>query len=330
MKFKNLILIILFIFVLCQGIEFPQDKKAEKIIKNQYGFDSLFIFGSVPNSIAVVGDLQRTSILGRLLGNEQNDYERHKIINSIDSLHPGLLVILGDIVFQGSDSDMWKDFDSLIFPINRDSIHTSAVIGNHDYYFNSRKGLKNFSERFPRFKYAHWYTQIYDSLALIFLDSNLEYYSAEEKQNQINWYSNLINDYDSTSSIKGIFVFMHHPPYSNKIITGDNPVVEKAFVPQFINTKKTLALITGHAHTYERFKINKKMFIISGGGGGPRVEVNQGEGTHKDLYDGDKVRPFNYLILQIKNSGVSISVIGLDKDSSDFFTMEKFLLPYSK
>ncbi len=299
------------------------------VLKNLNGIDSVFIFKTEPKPVAIVGDLQRTSIFGRILSKEQNDSEREKIIQSIDSLHPGLLIILGDMVFQGSDTNMWLNFDSLIYPIKHDSISTSVILGNHDYYFNAEKGLKNFSERFPRFRTSHWYTQIYDSLALIYLDSNLDYYTQKERQTQIDWYAQLLNGYDSSSAIKGILIFLHHPPYSNKIITADNPEIEKAFVPEFINSKKTLAMISGHVHTYERFKIGGKIFIVSGGGGGPRVEVTKGKGTHKDLYDGGKMRPFNYLIFQITKGGINVKVIGLDKDSSAFFTMEKFFLPYS-
>lgn len=329
MKFQSIIFILLILLVFQNETSLAQTNRRNTILRNEYGFDSVFIFNSVSKSITVVGDLQRTSVFGRAIGREQNDEEKEKIIHSIDSLHPGLLIILGDMVFQGSDNEMWKDFDSLIYPIKRDSIHTSVILGNHDYYFNTEKGLKNFSKKFPRFKYSHWYTQIYDSLALIYLDSNLEYYSSQKRKMQISWYSKLLVKYDSSSSIKGIIVFLHHPPYSNKIITGDNHEVERAFVPQFINSKKTLAMIAGHAHTYERFKIKGKIFIISGGGGGPRIEVSEGSGAHKDLYDGGKVRPFNYLILQISKDGVNFKVIGFDKGSSSFFTMEKFIIPYN-
>jgi hypothetical protein len=89
-----------------------------------------------------------------------------------------------------------------------------------------------------------------------------------------------------------------------------------------------LAFISGHAHTYERFLKNEKMFIISGGGGGPRVTLNTGLECHTDLYKGKSPRPFNYLLLTETNDGVNFTVKGLNKNGKDFFILEEFNLSY--
>ncbi len=280
--------------------------------------------------LAAVGDLQRTSVWEYMAGRESNDVERKEIIGNIVEHNPGSVVLLGDMVFEGDNIDHWKYFDSLMIPVIKRNIPIFPVIGNHEYWGKNRIALQYLTKRFSILKGSHWYTEICDSVALIFLDSNDLEYSSEEWQSQIEWFRNKLLLYDNDSSIKGILVFAHHPPYTNSLITGDEMQVQLGFVPAFDKSKKTLALITGHAHTYERFIEKGKTFIVSGGGGGPRVLLRTGDSTHHDYYKGPSPRPFNYLLINREEGGLSIVVKGVRKGSTDFFTLEHFTLPFSK
>ena len=51
---------------------------------------------------------------------------------------------------------------------------------------------------------------------------------------------------------------MHHAPFTNSSLVGDNDYAQKNFVPPFMAASKTLAVITGHAHGYERFEQDPK------------------------------------------------------------------------
>jgi Icc-related predicted phosphoesterase len=280
--------------------------------------------------IAAVGDLQRTSLWEYMIGRESNDVERKEIIGSISGQNPGSVILLGDMVFEGDNIDHWKYFDTLMIPLEEKNIAIFPVIGNHEYYGKNRIALKYLTNRFPVLKRKHWYTEICDSIALIFLDSNESEYSDKEWNGQIEWFKNKLSDFDNKSSIKGILVFEHHPPYTNSLITGDEMTVQRAFVPAFDKSRKTLAFISGHAHTYERFIENGKTFIISGGGGGPRVLLKTGPDKHYDYYNGPSPRPFNYLLINKKDNGISFTVKGVNKGSSRFFTLEKFTIPFNK
>jgi hypothetical protein len=279
--------------------------------------------------IAVVGDLQRTSLWEYMAGRESNDNERAEIINNINEHNPGAVIVLGDMVFEGDNIDHWKYFDSLITPLKLKDIPMFPVIGNHEYLGNNRIAMHYLTNRFPVLSEGHWYTEICDSIALIFLDSNEPQYWAEQWDEQINWFKNKLRVFDNDPSIKGILVFEHHPPYTNSTVTGDEMLIQKGFVTVFDKSKKTLAFISGHAHTYERFIINSKTFIVSGGGGGPRVELRNGPGIHHDYYSGSSPRPFNYLLINKVNSGLCFDVIGVNKGSNIFFTLEKFTLPFN-
>jgi hypothetical protein len=112
------------------------------------------------------------------------------------------------------------------------------------------------------------------------------------------------------------------------VVTGDEPDVQLAFVPAYFRSNKCLAMISGHAHTYERFRKYGKTFIVSGGGGGPRVGLHDGIDFHKDLYTGSSPRPFHFLMLSRTPFGLTITVRGLKKGEKKFFTMEEINLPY--
>lgn len=279
--------------------------------------------------IAAVGDLQRTSIWEYMIGRESNDVERKEILSSISRQNLGGVILLGDMVFEGDNIDHWKYFDTLMIPLEDKNIAIFPVIGNHEYWGKNRIALQYLTDRFPVLKRKHWYTEICDSIALIFLDSNEPEYSGEEWNKQIKWFKNKLSDFDNDSSIKGILVFEHHPPYTNSLITGDEMNVQQAFVPAFDKSRKTLAFISGHAHTYERFIENGKTFIISGGGGGPRVLLKTGPDKHHDYYNGPSPRPFNYLLIDKKDNGIIFTVKGVDKGNSRFFTLEKFTIPFN-
>ncbi len=278
--------------------------------------------------LIAVGDLQRTSVWESMIGRESNDIERKEIIENISEQNPGSVILLGDMVFEGDNADHWKYFDSLVAPLKRKNIPMFPVIGNHEYFGLNSVALRYLTKRFPMLAGSHWYSETCDSIALIFLDSNDGEYSAKQWQEQIDWFKNKLELFDNDPSVKGILVFAHHPPYSNSEVTGDAAQVQLGFVPAFDNSKKTLAFITGHAHTYERFVENNKTFIVSGGGGGPRVKLKTGPDAHHDYYKGPSPRPFNYLLINKLTDGVGITVRGVNKGSSKFFTLEQFKLPF--
>jgi len=279
-------------------------------------------FDSKPGTIAILGDLQRTSIWETLLGREQNDEERELILKSINLDSPSALVLLGDMVYEASNINQWKYFDRLLYPINKVNIPILPVLGNHEYYGESRIVAEEINKRFPQFTRSSWYSRTYGSTALIFLDSNVDELDNIEWQQQKFWFNRVINKYESDNNIKNILVFSHHPPYSNSLLTGDEIEVQEAFLDPFFKSKKTSAFFSGHAHTYERFLEKGKTFIISGGGGGPRVLLNVEKGCRKDQCTLPSPRPFNYLLVNETETGIIITVKALDKGKQDFYTLE--------
>jgi predicted MPP superfamily phosphohydrolase len=86
------------------------------------------------NPIALVGDLQRTTIWELMIGREQNDSERKKIIENIALENPAALILLGDMVANGADVKEWDYLHNLLKPIVNENIPIIPVLGNHEYW----------------------------------------------------------------------------------------------------------------------------------------------------------------------------------------------------
>jgi hypothetical protein len=87
-------------------------------------------------------------------------------------------------------------------------------------------------------------------------------------------------------------------------------------------------MIAGHVHSYERFERGGKMFLIAGGGGGPRVRLAAGgRRRHTDeLFDGPSMRFFHNLLVTLRDDGLCVEVWGLEKHGDDVATKDRFLL----
>lgn len=278
----------------------------------------------------IVGDQQRTSTPELLLGREQNDAERRLIVSAIQAGEPAFLVELGDMVFEGTNNNQWEKWDELMQPVIRKQIPIYPVMGNHDYYSLSvAKAVTNVKSRFPAFRNGMNYALQYHNLGMIFIDSNKGQYDTMEWAAQKAWYEARISEFERMPQVRGILVFMHHPPYTNSKVTDDEEHVQQAFVPAFINSYKAMAFITGHAHGYERFHISNKMFVISAGGGGPRVDYLTGtKARHTDEVNLAAPRPFNYLIVSPDAYGIQVKVRGLKKGSTTFSTIDEFAIAF--
>lgn len=280
--------------------------------------------------LAVIGDLQKTSLPELLLNREQNDPERMEIIKAVSGENLNGVILLGDLVFEGSDTKEWREFDNLIRCISAKGIPLFTVMGNHEYWGRNRSAVSNVSSRFPQITAGQsWYSVKSDSICLIFLDSNYGALGDEKWDKQLNWLRKNLSDADNDQSVKGVIVFLHHPPYSNSLITGDDEKLQEEIVSLFNSSKKSAAMISGHAHSYERFAYNGKAFIISGGGGGPRINLNTGKKLHPDFCKLSYPRPFHYLLLKRNGNKIEVSVKGLNKGSREFFLIESFSLNLS-
>lgn len=279
--------------------------------------------------IAIFGDTQETIFIERLMGREVNRSESHQLMNDLAAQKPKAVFGLGDFVSYGFSQHDWRRFDQLMKPLYSASIPVYGLLGNHDYW-GGDEGLKLAYQRFPQLQKSHWYHEQISELAFIMLDTNKSRLSKIQWEEQKEWFKNKLGELDQASSVKGIVVLTHHPPYSNSQVTGADQSTQDEFVPIFDQAKKTLAFISGHAHGYEHFHFGSKHYLVSGGAGGPRVSYHVGkEQKYKDLYPGKIPRPFNYLLFMTDKSGVKVMVRGFDKNETQARILDEISMPFS-
>jgi 3',5'-cyclic AMP phosphodiesterase CpdA len=275
---------------------------------------------------AIVSDLQTTSMLE--FWREENDVERERVVKRIAAERPAFLVMLGDLVSNGSSADAWADFDELCGCLREARIPVLAVPGNHEYWPIAGT-LEHYFERFPHLEKRTYFSMRHGPLGLVLLNSNKD--QLPDWEAQLTWYREEIRRLEADPEIRGVLVMAHHPPYTNSTVTGDEVHVQEGFVPPFKGAKKTLAMITGHVHSYERFTYGKKMFVVSGGGGGPRAELLSGDARRhpEDLFKGDAIRAFHYLSVAPTPEGLAVEVVGFSDGERDFSVLDAFKLPWA-
>jgi len=277
---------------------------------------------------AVVGDLQPTS--GLEVWRESNHLERKLIVREIAREAPDFVALLGDLVFCGSSNAAWSEFDRLCAPLRSEKILSMPVLGNHEYWLSRRPALANFFARFPHLEGRHWYAARYGPLGLVFLDSNVHWLPPPRWREQLEWYEHQLAEFDAAPGVRGVLVLLHHPPFTNSRVTSDTIHVQKDIVPLFQTAAKTLAMLSGHVHSYERFERAGKTFLVTGGGGGPRAPLAQGGRRRHadDAFEGPALRLFHYLRMQLRPDGLEVEVRSLEKRGEQFDTMERFPLQW--
>jgi 3',5'-cyclic AMP phosphodiesterase CpdA len=279
--------------------------------------------------LAVVGDLQRTAPLLEVW-REQNDAERARVVAAIADVRPDLLVITGDSVFDGGSDSQWEAFDRLTSPLRDAAIPTVLAFGNHEHWRGRMSADAHAFPRFPLDANRHWFTVAFGPLRLVVLDSNDGSLGPDAWASQVRWYGRELEELDADVAVRGVLVAFHHPPFTNSTVTGDATLVQRVLVPPFARSKKTLAMLNGHTHSYERFVHDGKTYVVSGGGGGPRaaVDVTPGRRHPEDQYAGPSVRDFGFTVYTVGERGVTAEVRGLAKGGTEWRTLDTFELPW--
>lgn len=275
--------------------------------------------------LAVVGDTQRNP---SFLGLASNDTERRSVLQAIADASPHLVALTGDIVYEGASTDDWRRFEGLSRPLRDRGVSVVAALGNHEYEGGRARGEEQFFAHFPLAGQRRWYQIAFGPIRLVFLDSTEWELPPGAWEEQRAWYEATLAADDADDSVRGVLVLEHHPPYTNSTVTQDEEHVQRAFVPALLRSKKTLALLSGHVHNYERFERDGKMFVVSGGGGGPRAALDLGASRRhpNDLYAGPALREFHFTLYTLTASGLAAEVRGLRGGA--FTTIDRFELPY--
>lgn len=187
-------------------------------------------------------------------------------------------IVAGDV-----DQAIGNNYDVLYFNVYKDILknycHFTAI-GNHDtYYDNAATYLDAFylPTNNPQ-QTERYYSFNWGNAKFICLDSNIPYTNGTD---QYNW---LIDELRCNNQ-QWLFVFFHHPPWTNAwsadyflpfseyFLYQGNEDMRTDLVPIFEQYHVDFVL-NGHSHCYQRGELNGVKYIISGGAGSATMDFN--------------------------------------------------------
>lgn len=281
------------------------------------------------NQFIIVGDTQSTSHWE--FWRERNDKERKLIVDEIARRDPAFVVHLGDLTTRGSSKKHWKQFDDFHKEFRERKIPYFPILGNHEFYGSDEKGLDSYFARFLHLERRRWYSFMWKNIGLIMVDSNFSTLTKEQIEEQSQWYSRELEKFDRDEKIEYVIVCCHEPPFTNSRVIRPNEKVKTIFADPFFKYGKTSFFFSGHSHSYERFQIEGKFFVVSGGGGGPRhkVAINPEEPRYNDLFGGLELRFFHFVCLQIRDNMIIYNVYRLEPNET-FTAIDPIIIPKTK
>ena len=189
--------------------------------------------------------------------NRTRPVDHQKVVDGIEDQLPDLVINVGDVVTDGWDQEQYDTefFDQVGDLMSRVPLYVST--GNHESESPFHYRYFSFPGR------EHWYSFDYGDARYIVLNSNRLHGPASK---QYKWFKAEL-DRAQADEVSWLFVFTHHPAYSEGSLNytdGDNikahllPLMESYGVDIFFN---------GHTHDYERGELNGVVHLLTGGGG---------------------------------------------------------------
>jgi hypothetical protein len=254
---------------------------------------------SVRIRIHIVGDTQRIMPVEQLVfGRETNDAGRSAVAQDLLAGQSDAIVHLGDLVGNVGSAVDWARFDRDYPPsaLAKTALHVCR--GNHDCGGLLMGHPREFERRYPR---TLGQLQSIDlrCVRLLLLDTNRRVLSSNEWQAQRQAFQAALMGAERDATIDHVLAFGHHPPLTNGLRHHPDRGVYDAFVEPFLNCSKTRAFFSGHVHAYERFDVQGRYLIVTGGGGGPRARCRRGRWQrYKSEVELTHPHPLHYVRLE--------------------------------
>jgi predicted phosphodiesterase len=243
---------------------------------------------------------QRLSALEKIQGkftfivlgdNRSGDEKYQKLVSLAMERRPDFIVNIGDVIDRPGDVKQWDNF----WEISRSIIVPYFLAaGNHDIHPNVPSSEKTYRDQVDLPGNELYYSFAEGNSLFVVLDSQLKGQDKRIIGNQFKWLENVI----MTSTHKHVFVFLHHPLYTN-LWKGHHSHDSLDKYPEHRDKLQALfaksrvhAVFAGHEHYYEKRTVDGILHIISGGGGAPMYDREEDGGFFHFIrvtVDGDRV-----------------------------------------
>ena len=224
-------------------------------------------------------------------------------------------IVAGDV-----DQGRGNNYDEVYFGVYKDLLKNTChftCIGNHDTYAD--KGQTYLDEFYlptnnPQ-QTERYYSYEWGNSKFICLDSNIPYTQGTD---QYSW----LEDELKCNNKKWVFVFFHHPPWTNAWSKDyyipfteyfrykGNKDMRTSLVPLFEQYKVDFVL-NGHSHCYQRGEMNGVKYVISGGAGAKTLDKKK----HSSSPNIDK-EVYTNMYVRFDVKGDTVTYTAIDKEGT--------------
>jgi 3',5'-cyclic AMP phosphodiesterase CpdA len=235
---------------------------------------------------------------------------RRAIVDAISAEKPQFIVVTGDLVLAGSDSENWAQWDKETADWTKAKVAVFPALGNHDLNSNRSKALDNYFQRFPQLNGSRYYAARAGNVLLLTLDSSLP----ELEGPQAEWMKSM---FDSVpAGVDFVLVSLHHPPLTRShsgLRGGHSARPEETALAQWLedrqkSLKARIIVVAGHVHNYERYERNGVFYVVSGGGGASPYSIPREKG---DAYT-EQGSTYHYCTASVSGDRLTLEMHKLD------------------
>jgi hypothetical protein len=133
---------------------------------------------------------------------------------------------------------------------------------------------------------------------------------------------------DRDAGVRATLVMLHHPAFTNSPAGPWEKVLHDAVLPPFAAAKKTVAMLSGHIHHYERFVRGGRAYVVTGGVGPPVRSTPTRHRHPDDLFAEPGKRYFHYLIGSLEEKGLTFEMHALEPRGTAFTVRDRFTLAW--
>lgn len=222
--------------------------------------------GPYPFKFVAYGDMRMTDPSNH---RDSDPQRRQAIVDGIAAQHPKFVLITGDLVLNGFNTDDWAEYDKEIKPILDSGAVIYPALGNHELRGDHETALANYFRRFSELNHSRYYTVKAGNVLVVTIDSEQDNTHSPERR----WLDGVLKT-QVTPDIQFVVFTLHHPPYTNFGImsVGHEARHEEKALATYLeehqkSSRARFLVIAGHNHNYERYEHHNVMYVVSGGGG---------------------------------------------------------------
>ena len=244
-----------------------------------------------------------------------NAFARRALVDRIAQEHPAAVLIGGDLVYEGSDSEDYETYRTETAAWVREGIPVFPALGNHEFKgcADPAPCLENWWKALsPGPQPYRWYSvSLGPSILALLLDSDSPLKSGSAQR---TWFEKQLRSVDG--SVRFILIVLHYPPVRDPLIPHAR---QEAEVARYLSRnaaklRQRVVVVGSHVHNYERYFRDGVTYLVSGGGGAKPVPSLRIFGEQSRLRTSVN---FHYLRFVLEGERLSATMVRFDASASD-------------